>query len=166
MWNMKRPFLLLEFMIALVLMGVIVAFLFSSYRDMSLTKATLQKEREEILSHQKMQLRLGQILSHLTKVDFINKAYALNYDNGIDPDPAFCGNLEGSLFLDAKKQLVLISTSLNGGARREVLCDGVHAIELQFFNRTTGEWDTKYPDVKPVMAHVILNRKTLIPFFL
>lgn len=163
---MKRSFLLLEFMIALVLLGVITAFLFSSYRDLSLTTATLQKEREEILQRQKLQLRLSQVLSHLTKIETKDRSYLFRYDNQTDPDPLFCGILEGSLYIDTKKHLILVSTSKKGGSRQEVLCEAAHSFELQFFNRAEGEWDQKYPDEKPFMAKIILNKSTILPFFL
>ena len=163
----KRPFLLLEFMIALSLLGIIVAFLFSSYRDLSLTKAVLQKERGEILSRQKLQLRLGQVFSGLRTLELKHPhCCTLTYDNGTDPDIQFCGLLEGQLHTDAKNRLVLVSTSKQGSQRQEILGEDIKSFELKFFNRQKGEWENKYPSEKPFMMQMVVNKSVTLPFFL
>ncbi len=163
----KRSFLLLEFMIALSLLGIIVAFLFSTYRDLSLTKTILQKERQEILSRQKLQLRLGQIFSQLNTLEIKQPhSYTFTYDNGTDPDLQFCGLLTGHLQIDPKHRLVLVSTSNQGPTRQEILGEEIKSFELKFFNRQKGEWENKYPSEKPFMMQLTLNHSITLPFFL
>jgi type II secretory pathway component PulJ len=159
---MKRPFLLLECLIALSLLSIIIAFLLSFFCDLTWSKTTLQKEREQILCRKKMELRLGQILSHLTTAENCE----VSYDNGIDCEPLFCGVLKGSLHCDEQKRLLFVSTSSKGDTRKEILYENVHCCELQFFNRKTGVWENRYPESQPFMAKLILNQTVVIPFFL
>jgi hypothetical protein len=143
-----------------------VAFLLAFYRDLTWSKVTLQKEREVVLSREKMTLRMGQILSQITAAEYKEESLTVSYNNGIDPDSLFCGVLEGSLLCDGQKRLIFISTSSKGEARKEILFENVYSCELQFFNRTTGSWENKYPESKPFMAKLILNQTLIIPFFL
>ena len=163
----KRPFLLLDFMIALSLLSMIVAFLFSSYKHLSLTKTILQKERQDIVSLQKLKLRLGQVFSHLNTLETKQpQSCHLSYDNGTDPDIQFCGLLKGHLHIDTKHRLVLVSTSKQGPQRQEILSEKIQSFELKFFNRQKGAWESKYPSEKPFMMQMILNQAITLPFFL
>lgn len=162
----KRPILLLELMIALVLLGAISAFLFTTYRDLSLAKTVLKKERKEIFDRLKLQLRLCQVLSQLKTVEQKSPhSYLFTYDHGSDPDPHFVGLVDGHLHLSGQR-LVLISTSKQGVTRQEILSENINTFELKFFNRQKGIWQTQYPPEKPLMIQLVLNHSLTIPFFL
>jgi hypothetical protein len=160
----KRPVLLLELMISLVLFSVIIGILFSSYKEFSLAKTMLRKEKEAILAQQKCQLRLGQIFSHLKTLKIEGNACHLSYDNGIDIEKEFRGSLEAMLLID-KGRLALVTWPEKGGARKEILCDSAKTFSFEFFDTKKGDWSYQYPDQKPLMMKFTLD-ETTYPFFL
>lgn len=160
----KRPVLLLELVISLVLFGVIIGFLFSSYREFSITKITLSKEKDLIFNRQKLQLRLGQIFSHLKTLKMEGSDCLLSYDNGIDVEPDFRGPLEAMLYID-KGRLALISWPKKGIERKEILFESARFFSFDFFDPKTGTWTSRYPEQKPLMMKIIVDG-TQYPFFL
>lgn len=160
----KRPVLLLELMISLVLFSIIIGILFSSYREFSLAKTSLRKEKELILTQQKCQLRLGQIFSHLKTLKVENNTCHLSYDNGIDIQKEFRGSLEAMLLID-KGRLALVTWSEKGEARKEILSESAKSFSFQFFDTKKGTWSSQYPEQKPLMMKFTID-KTHYPFFL
>ncbi len=160
----KRPILLMELVISLVLFGAIIGILFSSYREFSLAKTTLRKEKELILNRQKMQLRLGQVFSQLKSIKVEDHSCHLSYDNGIDTETAFHGELEAMLLID-KGRLALVTWSEKGKARKEILCESAKSFSFSFFDTKKGAWSPLYPEQKPLMMKMTVD-KTTYPFFL
>lgn len=156
--------LLLELVISLVLFSVIIGILFSSYKEFSLIKRSLQKEKTIILGKQKLQLRLGQIFSQLKTLKIENDACQLSYDNGIDVEKEFNGALDAMLMID-RGRLALVSWSDQGNARKEILSEPAKSFSFQFFDTKKGEWSPQYPDQKPLMMQFFLD-ETPYPFFL
>jgi hypothetical protein len=160
----KRPVLLLELVISLVLFSIIIGILFSSYREFSLAKTALRKEKELILSRQKLQLRLGQIFSRLKTLKVENNACHLSYDNGLDIEEGFRGKLEAMLLID-KGRLALVAWPEKGKARKEILCESANSFSFCFFDTKIGAWVPKYPEQKPLMMKITIDQ-TIYPFFL
>jgi len=160
----KRPVLLLELVISLVLFGAIIGILFSSYREFSIAKTSLRKEKELILNRQKLQLRLGQIFSNLQTLKMENSACLLSYDNGIDHKPEFRGILEAMLFID-KGRLALVTWPEKDLGRKEILLESVTSFSFDFFDAKKGAWAPQYPEQKPLMMKFKVDQTTY-PFFL
>lgn len=160
----KRPVLLLELVISLVLFGAIIGILFSSYREFSIAKTALRKEKELILNRQKLQLRLGQIFSHLQTLKMENSTCLLSYDNGIDPDLEFRGILEAMLYID-KGRLALVTWPEKDVGRKEILLESASSFSFDFFDAKKGTWTSQFPEQKPLMMQITID-KTKYPFFL
>src|SRR5579872_5336313 len=118
----KRPILLLELVISMVLFSIIIGILFSSYKEFSLAKTSMRKDKELILARQKLQLKLGQIFSNLKSLKVENNACHLSYDNGIDLEKDFRGQLDAMLLID-KGRLVFVSWGQQDKVRKEILCE-------------------------------------------
>jgi hypothetical protein len=162
----KRPVLLLELTISMVLMAAIVGILFASYREVSVVKADLKKEKEFVFNRQRLQLRLLQIFSHLNVVKPIDPQHLFfSYDNGPDLDSAFRGAVEGMLFIDRGK-LYLATWPEKGNPRLEALYENVSKLELEIFDSEKGQWSPDYPTTKPFMMKLSLDKNMEIPFFL
>ncbi|HEX4839747.1 MAG TPA: hypothetical protein VFU89_04835 [Rhabdochlamydiaceae bacterium] len=160
----KRPVLLLELVISLALFSTIIGILFSSYKEFSLAKTSLRKEKELVLGKQKFQLRLGQIFSKLKTLKVENNACHLSYDNGIDSEEEFNGALEAMLLID-KGRLALVTWSDKEAVRKEILFESAKSFSFQFFDAKKGIWSHQYPDQKPFMMQLIIDT-TPYPFFL
>lgn len=161
----KRPVLLLELVISLVLFGAIMGILFSSYQELMLAKSLLRKNKEMILTRQKLQLRLSQIFSRLEALRIEEQAYLITYDNGLDPAAEFRGNREALLYVD-KGRLALVTWPDKGTARKEILYESASSFSLTFFDAQVGDWSAKYPTQKPFMMQMIIDNDLKLPFFL
>jgi hypothetical protein len=160
----KRPILLMELVISLVLFGAIIGILFSSYREFSLAKIALRTDKELILNRQKLQLRLGQIFSSLKTLKIEENACHLSYDNGIDLEKDFRGQLEAMLLID-KGRLALVTWAEKEKVRKEILCESAKSFSFSFFDTKNGAWTSKYPEQKPLMMKITIDQ-TIYPFFL
>ena len=158
----------MELVISLILFGAIIGILFSSYREFSLAKIALRKDKELILNRQKLQLRLGQIFSSLKTLKIEEKACHLSYDNGIDLEEEFRGQLEAMLLID-KGRLVLVTWGEKGAekgkARKEILHESATSFSFSFFDSKQGAWIPKFPEQKPLMMKMTIDQTTY-PFFL
>lgn len=160
----KRPVLLLELVISMVLFSIIVGILFSSYKEFSLAKTSIRKDKELILARQKLQLRLGQIFSSLKTLKVENNACHLSFDNGIDLDKDFRGQLDAMLLID-KGRLAFVSWGQQERVRKEILCESARSFSFTFFDTKTGTWVPTYPEQKPMMMKITID-ETHYPFFL
>ena len=148
----------------MVLFSTIIGILFSSFKEFSLAKTSIRKDKELILSRQKLQLRLGQIFSSLKTLKVENNACHLSYDNGIDLDKDFRGQLDAMLLID-RGRLALVTWPENGEARKEILCESAKSFSFKFFDTKTGLWTPTYPEQKPMMMKITID-ETPYPFFL
>ncbi len=154
----------MELVIALVLFGTIIGILFSSYREFSIAKTALRKDKELVLNRQKLQLRLNQVFSHLKTLKMEGSACHLTYDNGTDPQAEFRGLLEARLLID-NGRLALVTWPEKGVARKEILLESASSFSFDFFDAKKGSWSSQYPEQKPFMMKIIINQ-TPYPFFL
>lgn len=164
--NRKRhAFLLLELTISLVIMGIVMGMLFLGYQQTLMAKQKIHEEKEKVLHKQRLLLRLRQIFRSVESFKEVPKqGFFLTYDASMDPDPDFRGMLEGVLFLD-RNRLVLMSWSNEGKSRVEVLYENVGSASYLFFDSKTGSFEEKFPETSPLMVKVELD-KWEIPLFL
>lgn len=161
----KRPVLLLELVISLVLFAAIIGILFSSYQELTIAKFRLRKDKEIILTRQKLQLRLSQIFSHIETLKIEEQVCLLTYDNGWDPAVDFRGSRDAMLYID-KGRLALVTWPEKGIPRKEILYESVHSFFLTFFDTKKGSWDAAYPAQKPFMMKMMIDKNLTLPFFL
>ncbi len=164
--KMKRPFTLIEVMIGLSLSAIVLAFLFQFYTTLSRSHLELAKSKEEVLSAQRVQLRLNQVFGAVSDPFYVEKgALILNFDNGIDPDQNFCGPVTGMLYVDEKQQLSLVTWSHLKEARKEVLVPNVSTYALKFFDQIDKKtWVSQWKKDVPVMTKLVVNDKTFVFF--
>lgn len=165
----RRPFLLVEIMIALVIMASAVSLLFTGFYGAMKGRLGVEKKREEVLELQRLRLKFSILFRDVIQVEPLEEreSYYLRYQGGIDPDPRFRSEIEAVLQVK-NKQLTLTSWSKEGAARRELLSNRTRHIQLLFFHEEKGEFKDEFPPQKPVMMKVILNKnkKETIPLFL
>jgi hypothetical protein len=161
----KRPVLLLELLIALVLFTGVIAVLFSSCRDLAVSKNLLQLDKEVILNRQKIQLRLNQVFTHLKSMEASDHLYFFTYDNNADLDPDYRGTLDALLYKNGQGHLILATYSKAKDARKEILSENVSSFHIKFFDEKKGFWSPTYPENKTSMMKIEINNEWY-PFFL
>lgn len=118
----RRAFTLIEVIIAFALLALVSTTLFTSYKRQILLKVELVKAENAVLQRKLLQERLSQIFTSVTATENIlldeDKNLQFTFDNGIDPEKAFCHDVRAKLFCKNKKFFLEI-TSLDGKAKRE-----------------------------------------------
>ncbi len=162
----KRPFTLIELMIGLALSAILLGFLFHFYTTLSTAHIDLAKNKEGVLSKQRVQLRLNQVLSLASEPFYVKEgALIFKYDNGIDPHPQFCGPLTGMLYVNEKKQLSLVTWSKEKEPRKEVLFPNVSSYAMSFFDPIEKKtWTSHWEKKLPAMTKLAINDFTLLFF--
>jgi type II secretory pathway component PulJ len=147
----RHPLTLLEVVIAMGLTAVLLGALFRFYYQVSRVNLEAHQMRQKIFSLTLMQEKLRTIFAGLPKgeerVSFYTEemenpsqmALFFTYDNGIDPDPAFCDQVKARLYLDEKKQLSLLLAP-----RKEVLVEGVERMSFRFFDASEKVWKEEW----------------------
>lgn len=175
----RRNLTLLEVMIALSLTAILLSVLFTFYRETMLYKGKIQKVKEQTLSHQLVQQRLGHLFSaiHSGEKEEKNSPFYLGnssesslpalyvqYDNGIDPNPAFSHVLTSTLFYSKTKELYLSTASRDGGTRKELLATQVDSLSFAFYHPEKGEWvknwDEKEKEVPSIVKLILGDSST------
>jgi len=149
-------FTLLEVIIAIGLTALLLGILFRYYHQVSINNLKAHQLQQKIFSLSLFQEKLGQIFSQLSFEDdeegetllfctreireSVCPALFFKYDNGVDPDPAFCDELEGMIYLDQNKCLSLVNRSKNGTPRKEILLEKIAKISFRFFDTFDNSW--------------------------
>ncbi len=149
----KRAVILLEFLIALSLMAILLTFLFSFFVQSAKIEKKLDTTRMLVSKRSYLQIRLQSVLSSIdrstlnpcfyTKMFEKEKKVSLivQFDNGIDPEPAFSGTLIGRIYLDSEKNLNLATWPLtqekNPPWRNEILYSNIKDFEFEFLGSAT-----------------------------
>lgn len=171
----KKPFLILEATIALVLITVLIGIVFSSYQQLVVSQHYLKESKKSILSQKKLQLRLKQIFSNVISFEKKNEHfYLVTYDNKGDLDPLFRGQLQGMFYIDSipqksksQRKLVLTTWPKKGDPRLEVLFENIESFSFLFFDEQKKEWTDHYPKTTPFMIKLFIDKNRLvIPLFL
>ncbi len=164
---MKRALTLLEVVIALALTAILLSVLLSFYRQIAFSNLEAKEAKQRILYREWTQEKLTQVFSTaldseedeegyytLSVADGIGTALAFGYDNGIDSDPNYCDKVRAALYLNAKKELCLITWP----DRKQILYTGVQSIHFSFFdlNQLTWRSDWTKEDGLPEMLKITL----------
>lgn len=162
----KRALTLLEVMIAILLLGFLLTGLFNAFHQ-SLKKSISSRElKQKVFQLELFQQKMRTLLSREKGVRMSEHPQALGlsllfeFIEKADPDFEMCGEMQGMLFLNAKKELALAIWSKEGKCRTEVLLDHVDSFVCRLFDAKKGEWISNPRQKKednPVMVSIDLN---------
>ncbi len=165
---MKRPLALLEVMIGLSLTAILLTTLFSNFRHLIQTNAEMKVLHQEKHWEYVTNLRLNQIFQSISEdanftsgphEDIYDKALRFTFNNGIDPDPNFCQEVEGTLLIK-KENFCLIIEPKVGEAREEVFLEGVSELSIEYLDPQNGSWLKEWEkDSLPAMVKITIYKK-------
>lgn len=136
---MKRPFSLLEICIGLALTTILLTALFNGFRQLMVSGAEIERTRSELHPYLLFPLRMQQIFDAMPSnalcytdphEEAKGSALYLTFLNGVDPEPEFCGEVEGVLFQNKENEIVL---KLNN-ERTETLFTPRKSFSIEFFD--------------------------------
>ena len=141
-----KSFTLLEVLIALILTGIVLSFLFGFFRHVSMAKAKNKIVKDKVLNVESCYLRLQSLFSHFSEDEGCwlvtlsipeakGPALLISCDEGLSPDPAFCGPIYNMLYVTKAHQLCLCCWTKEGGAVKvDTLLRKVEGISYAFFS--------------------------------
>ncbi len=183
----KRNFTLIEVMIGLVLAGALFGMLMQFYKSLCCARVDAEKIKERIFYRQCMQHTLMGFFAHICPMqeDLVGmqtmafsgckgEGLFFSYENGVDPDPRFCGKLQAAVFLDMQGAVQLVTSFETrwvhkpseieelvrlGQARTRVLCRHVNALRFAFFDEKKASWvhTLSEEDSLPVMVRLYVD---------
>ncbi|MDX8430816.1 MAG: DUF1494 domain-containing protein [Candidatus Algichlamydia australiensis] len=134
----RRAFTLVEIIIAFGLLALITTTLFTTFRRQALLKAELTRAERSVLQRKYFSERFSQIFSSLALQEpfYLDEEQALHFvfDNGIDPERAFCHHVHGKIFLKKKRLLLEISSLDRKESREELLFEKVNEVAYRFIS--------------------------------
>lgn len=154
----KLPLSLLEITIAMSLVALLFSALFYGYQVMARKRINMQQKKQHLLLKNMMFTRLSQIFAKISAQNESDEkngewifvtipspaahglALVFTYDNGIDPDPAFCGNVRAMLYLSKQNALCLVTWSSAKDPRKEVLLEQCAELRFEFFDVEQKKW--------------------------
>lgn len=171
---MKRAhknFTLLEVMVSIALFGVLLAFLFTFFKQTLQTKNQTALLKEKVQRIELFELRLHSLfdtftekgecsVAHLSHGDAVGAALDIYCEHGILPDPAFSGHLHSMLFKTREDKVCLCTWSKDKTPRVDTLLSGVKELSFAFFNGT--KWQTVWPKDKKDRAFPYLIRISVL----
>jgi type II secretory pathway pseudopilin PulG len=178
MTRKKRSLTLLEVVIAMLLLGALLSGLFYTLRHGMQRNTEAKELKQKVLQLELFQHRMKHLLAQQKGVwieqhpDVTGPALFVLFTQKVDPDVDFCGDLQGMLYINKKKELCFVTWSLQGKARVETLLEKVDGADYRLFDPKNGEWHSQWPQKKgdtPSMTAVDLQwDKAKIPcvFFL
>lgn len=174
MHRKKRSLTLLEVIIAIVLLGALLAGLFNTFRHGMKQNISARELKQKVLQIELFNQKMKTLFSDETSVwmdthkEASGNALFINFTKTADPDFEMCQDLQSMLFLNGKKELCLVVFSENGKSRIETLLDKVEAFDCRLFDPKNGEWSHVWPEKKEgraAMAAIDLTwNDTKIPF--
>src|SRR5690349_5103702 len=161
----RYNFTLLEIMISLALLGMLLAFLFTFFRQTLNTKHETVALKEKVLKIEFVELRLKELferfstedqsfIATLPHADAVGQALFIYCDHGIDPHPDFSGRIHSMLFKTRDQRLCLCTFSQKQEAKMDTLLSGVKELSFAFFNGK--QWQTGWPKEKKDPAFPLL----------
>ena len=183
--GIKRPLVLLEILIGLGLLSILLAFLFASMTRSAQFEAKIDQARSVLLERQKLQTRLQDLFLGLKDSSLYTarlgkekkESLIAIFDRGVDPDPAFSGEVLSRLHLDEAQNLCLTVWPLeNDGThlpwKTEILLSGVEDFQFHFLGKKTKDgirpvnaqlaWYDAWPEDRggaPAIARLLIRQK-------
>ncbi len=177
---MKKPFLLLELLIALSLISMLTLLLFSFLKQNLIVEQKMDQTRHLVLERQSLQARIQDLVMSIrtdTDSPFYTQIFPketfqsliLTFDHGIDPDPFFSGSLTGRLFVDENRNLSLAYWPNDPDKkhywRKEILLPNVSDFSMEFLSESKDPqkksfWDLSWPKTKktPSILRITLTQ--------
>jgi len=142
----KRPFILLELLIAIGLSAILLTVLFRFLVSNAHVERQIEKAQALLLERQRLQERLESILTNIEPPQLEHPSFYTDpfpdrellsliavFNAGIDPDPAYSGPNTSRLYLTKEGKFCLTQWPLKAeGSRTETLLSNVQAIEWEF----------------------------------
>ncbi len=181
----KRPFILMELIIALILVGTILTLLIQFFSNSLRMDQKMDALRKELYSRQHFQIRMSHVFTSITPRSNLppssgSSFYTLEdktpsliaiFDNGIDPDPSFSGAVQGKIQIDSDGNLALFLQPLGLEPphllRKEILLYNVQDLEFQFLAKQSSDnssfaWKKAWPKTRwdiPSLIRMTANQK-------
>jgi|GEM_PF-2789245 len=134
--NMRKlhALTLTEVMISLGLFSVVLASVFSSFRNSTILQTKAEAIRKDVLQRSSLLQRLSNVFLYVDTKSFKQQedgSIRFSFDNQIDPEGEFAGMIEAHLYLDDRYDLILESFSKKKDrSRKEILLSDI--LEVTF----------------------------------
>ncbi len=156
----RQSLTLLEVMIALSLAAVILSSLMTFYHQVSKKRIAAQELKRTILPIELMRQRLIHLFAGAAAAEMpsfktgnhpsaVGEVLLFSYDNGVDLNPLFCGDVKGMLYVNPRHQLCLVSWAPNGEARQEIFLENVGQFSFSFFDAEDARWKHEWKKGPP-----------------
>lgn len=170
----RCPLTLLEVIIGIVLLGVVLTILFGSYRQILKNKSKAVDLKGSIHQTEMCDQRLRYLFEEISvnqeeatfwlqqHLDAQGVALRICFEQKLDRDLDFCGQMQGMCFLDSSQQLSFVTLGKSGQPRLEILLDEVKSIEWSCFDGEKKIWVKEWPQLKgkvPKMVKLTINWK-------
>lgn len=151
----KRPAVLLEVLIGLSLTALLLTCLFRFFVESAHMEQKLEALRSAVEERAQIQTRVRTILSRSESLEVkavgqeSSKSLLFTFDNGIDPEAAFSGVVEGRLYLEDKAlYLALWPLEKSAKWRKEKLLTDVRSFQFSFLEKSL-QWVTEWSGKEP-----------------
>ena len=183
----RRHLFLLEILVGLSLMALILSALFTSMARGAKLEKQVESARAILLERQRLHTRLQDVFLSLNKgslfytyrfPDDQQESLITVFDNGIDPDPHFSGEVLGRIFLDEQRNLSLVIWPLNAKGpsrpwRKEILLAKVEDVHFEFFGKTVESpvqlkwvkhWEKQKKELPSMVRLFLVQKQTPLSF--
>jgi len=154
----RRPFLLLELLIALTLAAVLLVYLFESQADLLRLRLKIDRVREEVLPKTRFYLRMRPLFSRFESCSLQNNQLTLHHRDNLDPNPSFCGQLASTLYLD-HGNLVLATYPQKGDPRLEIVYENVESISYAFWMKSNWKEAPSKENPHPKKVKIFIKKE-------
>ena len=172
----------MEVMIGFAIISLVLGMIFSSLYQEATLKRKIERMEKTVMTHVEVQQFLDRVFSNHLPSDpkSSQKAFytkdgpraklSVTFDNGIDPNPLFCGETEGILCIENNdlvfklkegepfERTVVLKKEINN-LSFEFLTNGDHGME------THSTWDENY-NFSPSFVKITLNRNETYAFWI
>lgn len=162
---MKRPFTLIELIVALALSVGLFTFLFTTIQQTRRADQKAQEIIRPIKREYALYQQLNRVIPEIEEKLYSDKeSLVFTYNNGIDKDPHFCSLVLARLYLD-KGRLILATWPhprwKDHTCRVQVLSENVHRFTFKFLDPPN--WTktrSKEEEELPAMIKFEIDKKT------
>ena len=177
----KYAFTLMEVMVSFVILSIVLSVIFSSLCRETLLKKKLEQMEKEVMERVELQQTLDRLFANLSfpedqgdkpplySMKGSHPILVLTFDNGVEPNPLFCGVLKGLLLVE-KRALILKLHPGKDFERIQVLKNNIDSLLFEFLTwehigvKTTMEWD-RQASFSPSFVKMTLNEKEAYVFW-
>jgi type II secretory pathway pseudopilin PulG len=160
----KFSLTLIEVMIALVLTGILMSFLWQAYFGLQKQLYKIEEKKAESLASVAFQERVSKLISWVSKEDPLlytvenrhePKMLIFKAEMPVDPDPDFSGPLLCGLYLSENSELCITEWASEDKVRSEVLMEKVSSFDTYFYEEKKKTWQPSWPENSKSMPVMI-----------